>query len=209
MRALALVVAAVVAGLAGPARAGPSLTLNGVPIDGVTDQRFEGCTVVIDAAGNVHIEAKGYAVRGASGAGEPRPVASPGAATDAVEGTAAPGRLTRRYFLVTEHAPPGTQYDLAIFINAQWIREVRASEPQIVMEVTKYLRPGSNKVTLAATRRAGGERLAQGGDGRLRVVIGEGDVGGGHVMIDAPLVETALGAADGDDRIEEFAVVAR
>ena len=32
-------------------------------IDGVTDQRFENATVVIDAQGNVDIQVKGYAVK--------------------------------------------------------------------------------------------------------------------------------------------------
>ena len=44
------------------AAAGPSITLNGVSIDGVTGQKFENCTVVIDEKGDVHIQAKGYAV---------------------------------------------------------------------------------------------------------------------------------------------------
>lgn len=210
MRALALLVAVGLAGTAGGASAAPSLTLNGVAIDGITDQRFENCTVVIDAQGNVHIEAMGYAVKGAE---ETRPAEPPsgGPRTTpaALDGQATTGKLTRRYFLVTEHTPPGTQYDLAIFINAQWIREVKASEPQVVMEVTKYLRPGPNKVTLSATKRIAGERLAHGSDVQLRVVIGEGNVGGGHVMIDAPLVETARTAADVEDRTEEFVVVAR
>jgi hypothetical protein len=118
--------------------------------------------------------------------------------------------VTRRYFVATEQTPPGPQYDLAIFINAQWIREVKATEPQLVMEITKYLRPGSNKVTLAATKRIGPEgRLATGGDVQLKVVVGEGNVGGGHVMIDVPLVETARTAAETDDRTEEFVVEAR
>ncbi|HEX9051205.1 MAG TPA: hypothetical protein VF841_11800, partial [Anaeromyxobacter sp.] len=121
----------------------------------------------------------------------------------------ATGKLARRYFLATEHTPPGTQYDLAIFINAQWIREVKATEPQLVMEITKYLRPGPNKVTLAATKKIAGERLAYGSDVQLKVVIGEGNVGGGHVMIDVPLVETARTAAEIDDKTEEFVVEAR
>jgi hypothetical protein len=210
MRALALLAVAAVAGWATGASAAPLLTLNGVPIDGITDQRFESCTVVIDELGNVHIEAKGYAVKGAE---ETRPADPsrdrPRTTPAAFEGQEPTGKVTRRYFLVTEHTPPGTQYDLAIFINAQWIREVKASEPQVVMEVTKYLRPGRNKITLSATKRIAGERLAYGSDVQLRVVIGEGNVGGGHVMIDAPLVETARTAADVEDRTEEFVVVAR
>src|SRR5512138_1711626 len=69
MRPLALLVVLAAAGVAVPAAAGPSVTLNGVNIDGVTSQKFENCTVTIDAQGDVHIEAKGYAVKnGGNGA---------------------------------------------------------------------------------------------------------------------------------------------
>lgn len=218
MRPPALLVALALGGGALPAFATPSVTLNGVNIDGVTGQKFENCMVVIDAQGNVHIQAKGYAVKGAASEAAapapsptgPRPAEARPAEARGANGRMTPaGKLTRRYFLATEHTPPGTQYDLAIFINAQWIREVKASEPQLVMEITRYLRPGPNKVTLAATKRIVGDRLAYGNDVQLRVVIGEGNVGGGHVMIDVPLVETARSAADVEDRTEEFVVEAR
>jgi hypothetical protein len=210
LRALALLLAIGLAGAAAPAGAAPSVTLNGVDIDGVTDQRFENCTVVIDEHGNIHIEAKGYAVKGTT-AEPPRsaPSASAQAASAQAASAAPAGKVTRRYFLVTEHTSPGTQYDLAIFINAQWIREVKASEPQLVMEITKYLRAGPNKVTLAATKRIAGGRLAYGSDVQLKVVIGEGNVGGDHVMIDVPLIETARTAADTEDRTEEYVLEAR
>jgi hypothetical protein len=215
MRALALFVVAGLAAAAGTASGAPpapSLTLNGVAIDGITGQRFENCTVVIDERGNVHIEAKGYAVKGVSTtapATTAPATTTPARATPAADAAAPTGKLAKRYFLVTEHTAPGTQYDLAIFINAQWIREVKASEPQLVMEITKYLRPGPNKVTLAATKRIVGDRLAYGGDVQLKVVIGEGNVGGDHVMIDVPLVETARTAAEIDDRTEEYVLEAR
>jgi hypothetical protein len=213
MRPLALCLAAVALVAPRPAAAGPSVTLNGVPIDGVASQTFENCTVVIDAKGDIHIQAKGYAVKGAA-------VDGPRAAVDAARAGAAggsegradgavPPRLSRRYFVVAEQTPPGTQYEVAIFINAQWIRELRANEPQAVLEITRYLRPGANKLTFVATKRIVGERLAFGRDVALRFVVGEGNAGGDHVMIDAPLVETALTAADMDDRTEEFVIEAR
>jgi len=200
MRPLPLALAAVALAAAVPAVARPSVTLNGVAIDGVTGQRIENATVVIDAQGNVHIEAKGYAVRAGTSA-------QPAGAGDAVAET--PARVTRRYFLAAEHPEPGTRYDLAIFINAQWIREVKASEPQVVMEITRYLRPGPNKVVLAPTRRVHGERLSSSRDVALKVVIGEGNVGGDHVMIDNPLVEMTRTAAELEDRTEEHVLVAR
>jgi hypothetical protein len=219
MRPLALPLTVALLGASTPALAAPSITLNGVPIDGVTDQKFDNCTVVIDAQGNLHIQAKGYAVRtsgddarvppiepqhaGSGGGFSARPAAA------AVASAAPPKLVTRRYFLAAEQTPPGPQYDLAIFINAQWIREVKANEASTVLEITKYLRPGANKLTLAATKRLGGERLAFSKDVALKVVVGEGNVGGDHVMIDVPLLETSRTAAEMDDRTEEFVIDAR
>lgn len=208
-----MVLAAAVASVAGATAGAASVTLNGVPIDGVTNQKFENATVTIDDKGNIHIEAKGYAVKGAAtpgvplAGGDPQPGPAKQPATVDVR-PGPPGKLYRRYFLATEHGAPGTQYDLAIFINAQWIREVKASEPQVVMEITKYLRPGANKVTLAATKHIVGQRLSYGKDVQLKVVIGEGNVGGDHVMIDVPLVEAVRTAAETEDRTEEFVVEA-
>jgi hypothetical protein len=222
MRPLALPLTLALLGASAPALAAPAITLNGVPIDGVTDQKFENCTVVIDAQGNIHIQAKGYAVRtsgddarsppiepqhaGSGGGFSSRPPPLEGAGAVAA---ASPKVVSRRYFLAAEQTPPGPQYDLAIFINAQWIREVKASETSTVLEITKYLRPGANKLTLAATKRLGGERLAFSKDVTLRVVVGEGNVGGDHVMIDVPLLETSRTAAEMDDRTEEFVIDAR
>jgi hypothetical protein len=214
MRPLALAIAAALLCASVPAAAAPSISLNGVPIDGVTSQTFESCTVVIDEKGNLDIQAKGYAVKGADKARKAAQQQSAGSgdgisAGDLAAGLPLAGHLTRRYFLVTEQIPPGPQFDLGIFINAQWIREVKASEPSLVMEVTKYLKPGSNKLTLAATKRLGGQRLAFTKDIALRVVVGEGNVGGDHVMIDVPLVEMSRTAIEMDDRTEEFVIDAR
>ncbi len=213
MRPLAISLAAAFLAAAGPAAAAPSITLNGVNIDGVTNQKFENCTVLIDDKGNVHIQAKGYAVKASE---ERKPAVQPaqagsggGVQPRASADGAATGRVTRRYFIATEQTPPGTQYDLAIFINAQWIREVKANELQAVMEITKYLRPGPNKLTLAATKRIVGDRLAFSRDVALRIVVGEGNVGGDHVMIDVPLVETSRTAAEIGDKTEEFVIEAR
>jgi hypothetical protein len=213
MRPLALALATfALLGASSPAAAAPSVTLNGVNIDGVTNQRFDHATVVIDALGNVDIQVKGYEARTSEITVKPRSQAGSGGGVAASAGAVAgalPAKLSRRYFVAIESTPPGTQYDLAIFVNAQWIREVKSAEPSAVMEITKYLRPGQNKVTLAATKRIGSQRLAYGRDVTLKVVGGEGNVGGDHVMIDVPLFETTRTAAEMDDKTEEFVFDAR
>jgi hypothetical protein len=239
MRPLVAIIAAALSTAAPPALAGPSISLNGVKIDGVTDQKFDNASVLIDGAGNVYITARGYAVKGepaappvirpgtpvANGNGTPGaaappgppagpppaspPAAAPPAAAEVPTGPT--GRLTRRYFLATEQSQPdGTQYDIEVFINSSWIRVIRSADPQVVAEVTRYLRPGANKVTLSATKKLGGaERRYFTTNVFLRVVIGEGNVGGDHVMIDTPLVVMNKTAADLDDATEEFTVEAR
>jgi hypothetical protein len=208
MRPLALaLVAAALAG-ASPARGAPSVSLNGVNIDGVTNQKFEHATVVIDSLGNVDIQVKGYEARTTEGP-KPRAQTGAGGGIGAAPGASAPGKLSRRYFVAVESTPPGPQYDLAIFVNAQWIREVKSAEAGAVLEITKYLRPGQNKVTLAATKRIAGQRLAYGKDVALKVVCGEGNVGGDHVMIDVPLFESTRTAAEMDDKTDEFVFDAR
>jgi hypothetical protein len=176
--------------------------------------------VVIDAAGNVHITARGYAVKGE--AASPPPAATATATAPSPAGAAAPtgpvaaaaappARLTKRYFLASEQSQPdGTQYDVEVFINSSWIRVLRSSDPPWVGEITRFLKPGTNKVTLAAAKKlAGATRRHYTADVTLRVVIGEGNVGGDHVMIDAPLVVMTRNAAELDDKTEEYTVEAR
>jgi len=226
MRTLATILLAAAAIAPAPTHAapqGPRISLNGINVDGVTNQRFENCNVTIDAHGNVNIEARGYAVRhgqpGTAGAAVPLAAAPPPAVAPPPPPAAAPPpppanpaseKLTRRYFLATEQSrTDGTQFDIAVFVNAKWIRELKSSEDQVVAEVTKYLRPGVNKVVLAATKRISGERKSTSRDVAFKVIIGEGNAGGDHVMIDNPLVEMKRTAAETEDVTEEFTLVAR
>ncbi|MGB8930515.1 MAG: hypothetical protein WCC48_04600 [Anaeromyxobacteraceae bacterium] len=225
MRQLGTLLAAAMVCAAAPAWA--SVYLNEVNIDGVTGQRFDNCTVTIDDRGNVRIEAKGYAVKVEGGdVARPGPVTSqapgggyagapvtggalPGGYAPATA-QAAPGRLSRRYFLVAEQAVEGgTQYEIDVFVNAQWIRKIQGTDGALPIEVTKYFRPGQNRVFLAAKKAITGDRRYYTRDVWMKVVIGEGNVGGDHVMIDAPLVVMTRTAADMDDRNEEFVVEAR
>jgi hypothetical protein len=235
MRSLAFLLAGASLAVVPPALAGPSVTLNGVSINGVANQKFENVNVIIDAQGNLEIQAKGYAVRnGGPPAPPPAPpmvapaqAATRGAplapshvpATAPVVGSSAvasamsgqPGRLTRRYFLATEQSQPdGTQYDVEVFINASWIRVVKSADPQVVTEITRYLRPGANKVTLSCAKKLQGvERRSYSAEVTLKVVVGAGNVGGDHVMIDDPLAVMTRTAAEVDDKVEEFVFEAR
>ena len=90
---------ALVAAFALPATAFADVYLNGVNITGVTNQTFEKATVHIDAQGNVHIKAPGYAVSGASAGGKDQASSS----------QSAPRRATTTWSPATPApAPPST-----------------------------------------------------------------------------------------------------
>jgi hypothetical protein len=219
-----------------------SVYLNGVKIDGVTNQKFEKATVRIDEAGNVFIDAPGYAARvttvtpapAAPAPAVPTPTAVPATATAPVTGAPAaaapvagttapasatvpavatapaePPRLTQRYWLVTEQTVPGmTEYDIDVFINSRWLRKLRSNEDQVVLDITRQLQPGANKITLIAKKGVGSRRSTS-PDHVFRVIIGEGNEGGGNVMIDNPLIRFQKTAADAQDATQEYTLTTR
>jgi hypothetical protein len=189
---------------------GPAISLNGVPIDGVVSQRFENVTVVIDDQGNVNILARGYAV---SRPGAEPPAAAPQAAADPPRPPPAGaesrpfGSLTRRYFLLAQQTEPGmTEYDVSVFLNGRWVREIRSDGDTAPFEITRFLQPGTNKVTLVATKRIGsGGRRSNSREQRLQIVLGEGTGG----AVESPQVTMTRTAAETETFTEEHDLVAR
>ena len=190
--------------MASSASAG-SIFLNGVNIDGVKNQVFNNCTVQIDAQGNVFVIAKGYAVA-APGATTQAPAPAPAAAAL----PAAPAALTQRYWLVTEKAAPGmSQFDIDVFINSKFVRRFLDGEEHVVLELTKNLQPGDNRVTLMAKKNMGDGRRSSSPQHYFRIVVGEGDAGGRDVMINRKLIDYKRTALETKDFTDDFYVTAR
>jgi hypothetical protein len=213
-----------------------SVFLNGVRIDGVTNQTFaKVASVRIDEQGNVHIDAPAYAVKTVSvpSAPAPAPAPAPVAAAPAPAPTtaqapapapapavapaptpaptdSAPARITRRYWLVTEQSVPGmTEYDIDLYINSKWVRKLRNNEDQVITDITRELLPGKNTVLMMAHKVAAGSRRSESPQHVFKVIIGEGNEGGGRVMIDNPLLRFQRTAAQTEDQSEEFTLTTR
>lgn len=197
--ATGLVAAFLAATVALPSVGFAAVYLNGIKIDGVTNQRIERATVRIDDRGDVHIDAPGYEAKVVQGEATPPPAPN------------APATLTRRYWLVTEQSVPGmTDYDIDVYVNAKWIRKLRSADEQLVTEITQQLVPGKNSVVLVARKRVTkGGRPSRSADHFFRVIIGEGDAGGDRVMIDNPIVDFRRTAADQGDVTKDFAFTTR
>ncbi|EPX55833.1 hypothetical protein D187_008394 [Cystobacter fuscus DSM 2262] len=220
------VISALVLSVLLPLPALASVFLNGVRIDGLTNQTFDKVSSVrLDDQGNVHIVAPGYTVKTmevpapvapaptpppvAPAPVAPAPTAAP-VAPAAPPAPAAPTRITQRYWLVTEQSAQGkTEYDIDLFINSAWVRKLRNGEGQVITELTRYLRPGRNTVRLMASKVVTGPRRSQSAEHVFQVVIGEGNEGGGRVMLDKPLIRFQRTAAQTEDVTEEFILTTR
>jgi hypothetical protein len=180
-----------------------SVYLNGVNIDGLRSQRFEKCKAVrIDDRGDVHLECPGYQVE--------QPAAAPTLAPAPLIPSAVAAAMSKRYWLVSEEKDGASaQYDVDVFINAKFIRKIRAGEPQVVLEITRHLHPGTNKVLFAATKRTEAGRKSAPPGSFLKLVVGEGNEGGNTVTIDNPLIESKRTAAETDNVNEEFTLQGR
>lgn len=178
-----------------------SVYLNGTRIDGVTNQKFEKCTVVIDENGDVHIKAPGYAVS-----------AQDGESAAKVQSTSSQAAVapSQRYWLVKEENYPGkTQYDVDIYINSVWFKRIQSNGEQLVQEITKYLRPGPNVIHFAASKNIGQQRKSFSPQVYMRIIIGEGNIGGNNVMIERPLITYKRTANETQDFNDEYTITVK
>lgn len=189
-----------------------SVYLNNVKIDNVVlkNMKFDKAAIRFDEKGDLHIDAPGYQIKvvdpGSGGAQSGRTASAGNGAQS--EGEAA--KLTRRYFLVTEQTVPGmTDFDIDVYVNAKWIRKLKNKEEQIYTDITKHLVPGKNTVLLAARKVEGGKRESLSPQHVFRVIVGEGNIGGDHVMIDRPVVDFKRTAAEQQDVSKEFTFTTR
>lgn len=176
-----------------PAFAG-SIYVNGVRADSFPETTLHGCEVRFDAQGNTWITAPGYRVNV-----QPVPAAPPPAAvapapspapSAAYAATASPGDLSREtWWLVTEDND-SQGHVVEVAINGVVVRTVRSGEGQLVVDVSRYLRPGSNAVVISA------QPGNLPGGGLFTIYIGRGDNRGGTIRMDAPAVRYQRRALD-------------
>jgi hypothetical protein len=164
-----------------------SIYLNGVNIDGVRNQSFEKCkSARIDEKGDVRLDCPGYQV-------DP-PKTGPQAAS-----------ATKHYWMVSESEDSAAaQYDIDVFVNSKWVHKIKAGDPQVVLDITKCVTAGPNKIRCAAVKHLDGGRKSQDPGRFLKITVGEGEQGPNMVTIDNPLVECKRTAAETDNVNEEF-----
>jgi hypothetical protein len=199
--------------------------LNGVKLDAsvlLKSVTLSGCDVKIDDKGDIYITAKGYNVTATPAPARPAPspptVASPPPPPPpapipppAQKPKDQPVDLGRKgVWLVSKQTQRGiVQYDIDVTVNGATVRKVRSTEDPVVMDITRWIKPGDNTVRMVATKNVPTKRMSQSPTDIMEIIIGEGVLGGDTVSIDRVLVDFTRNAQETDLITEEFTVAAR
>lgn len=151
--------------------------INGIRVDALPDAELKNVSVRMDSAGNVWIDAPNYRIQVA----DPTPSAPPSKAATAVAGGT--------WWLVTEdNASEGHTVD--ILVNGALVRRVKSGDPQLILDISAYLRKGTNQVVLQA------QPGPQPSGGILKIYLGAGSNADGTVRLETPSVAYARRSTD-------------
>jgi hypothetical protein len=207
MRFAILTVAALLSlcGLGGRAEA-RNVFLNGIKLDAnvaMKPQTLSGCEVRIDDKGDIHITARGYKVMAPEG--------KPTAPGPVVNG--APLAGDRRFWLISkfdvERGRGAAGFDVDVFINDTFVKKIRASDDPLVLDVSRHLERGDNKVTMVATKNPPTGSSSRSPTDTLEIILGEGVAGGGTVTIDKVHAAFKRNASETGNLREDFTVTVR
>jgi hypothetical protein len=113
----------------------------------------------------------------------PPPPPRPAAATP---GTATTAPITGRHFWIATVQPPEhtgfAQWDVDVYVNQVFVKRFRSKDPEPIHEITRFLRPGANLVHFSPRKQAG-DRLSASPNDFFELVIGDGEMRAGQVML--------------------------
>jgi hypothetical protein len=201
MRSLAVAATLIVA-VAGTAEA-RNVYLNGIKLDSsvaMKPQTFKDCEVRIDERGDIHITATGYKVVAPEGE---KPAPPPGGATGPAEGD-------RRFWLISKFNDRGAAgFDVEVYINNTFVKKIRAGDDPLVLDVSRFIQPGDNRISMLATKNPTAARGSRSPADTLEVVLGEGIASGGTVTIDKVHATFKRNGSESGTLREDYLVTAR
>lgn len=170
-----------------PAALAGSVYINGVRADLLPEVTLTNATVRFDDQGNVWIDAPGYRVQVVQPGGQATLASSVPAAPSPSPGARVGSGA---WWLVTEdNASSG--HTLEVVVNGTLVRRMASGEPQLILDIGPFLRPGSNTIVMNALPGAAPD------GGAFTVYIGRGNNLSGTIRLDNPDVAYGRRASDG------------
>ncbi len=172
--------------------------VNGVKVDGMTNQDFSDAKVRFDEKGDVHITVPGIKIHFEDDAPPPA----------AAQRKAPP--LDKTYWLISNQTNPGsTQYIIDVHINGTFVtRATSKSTKPLTLNITKHLVKGENTVVFSAVKNLQGDRKSFDPSDTLSVLIGEGQAQGQQITIERTLTRYRRNASQLDNDTKVATIVA-
>jgi hypothetical protein len=185
--ALMALTAALAAAPPALAQARGDVYLNGVKVNNtLSNQRFDKAEVVFDARGDVYITVPGVKVFTEDAARSQQ---------------ALPAIPAKTWWLVAQQSAPGmTQYDIEVHVNGKLVKRVKNDEPQEVIDLASFLKPGQNEVSFTAIKDLAQTRRSFDAAHTFEIVIGQGaEQGPQGLVISSVAARYRRSAADVDN----------
>jgi len=176
-----------------PAVDAADIYVNGEHIRGVTNLTLENCTVTFNARGDVYVTAPGFKVS---------PTAAKGEQASAKVDTKPRSLLENRYFLFTQTASPGdVPFSFEVWINDTKVKAFSSAQDKLTIEVTLYLKPGSNKVEVKSLY---DEQKRGSAADSFSILLGRGAPNSGSLEINKLLLNYARKGSDSGDASDVY-----
>jgi hypothetical protein len=184
-----------------------SVYLNGVDISSVRDMTFKNAEVTIDKDGTVRITAPRYEVQVKEDAAKEGAAQPTGAAAFKNDKGGPNPALSKRYYLVTQpSAKHAGRHTFTVTVNGTKRRVIKAGAPQLIIEISKWLKKGTNEIIIVAKRPPAD--TSTGSSSQTSLLIGVGHEENKIVKIDA--IEARVTARDSElsDKKKQFQLIA-
>jgi len=174
-----------------------SVYLNGFDISDVRNQSFDKAKVTIDKDGNIRIDAPQYDVKVVPPS---KTLSDPGGPNPA---------LRKKYYLATQPSKRGkVQFDFVIKVNGKERRLVKIDGPQLILEISAWLKKGRNDVVITAKKNLEGGRKSYSAEDKASLLVGVGHEDAKIVKIDAVEADVKVDGGSVVDVEKRFVIMA-
>lgn len=170
--------------------------LNGVDLGDVDvrNQKFHGCSVTFDAKGNLHITVKGFKI-GKRSTGKTTAKTTPRSSSNNRVTTRSAGR----YFVVSKASTTRpVPFNVWVYINNRVVRRIGPDSGMTAVDVTSWVKNGSNTIQFVAKHdvKIAGKHKSFSPTDKMEIVLGQGHISKGMVVIRSPHIEYKRTAAE-------------
>lgn len=173
---------------ASPSAWAGALYVNGVRADSLRNMELKDVDVRIDADGNIWVDAPRYTIEVVA-PGDPPPVAHTPAPPVTAPAPSSPGALAAGTWWLVSDDNSSTGQVVDVYINGVLVTTLRSGDPQLLMDVSRYLHRGNNQVLFTA-------RPGQPGGGLLDLYLGSGSNDSGTLNLNTPEITFTRRSSD-------------